>query len=427
MKKYLFILTFFFLFFQAIHAQTNVTGGLFSNTTWTKANSPYIVTGNVVVFPGITLTIEPGVTIKFNDGLKMEVREGSLFANGTAANPITFTSNSSNPQKGSWDQIFVNQSANIQIKHCKFHYAKSALTGQSIIISVVSSLFTDNTLGMDAQSNTNTRIDSCTFRNNGTGQSLTGSKISITNCSYIKNSTGLYSQSSNVINCILDSNSVYGLLKHMACNDTIRNNKIRYNGNGIGNDISGCGGTLFIYDNVIEYNSVGIWLELIGGSQDINVHNNIICSNTLYNFKNLSMLTINATNNCWCSKSSSYVESTIYDAHDDVNYGLVNYDPINILLCPMFVGIKDVEQESLKSYQLYPDPFKNKALLKFENPKKENHTLLIYDSYGKCVRRISAHTSDTIELERQELASGIFFFQLQSQAGIIARGKFIID
>ena len=45
-------------------AQTNVSGALYSNTTWTAANSPYIVTANVIVFDGVQLTIEPGVTVK---------------------------------------------------------------------------------------------------------------------------------------------------------------------------------------------------------------------------------------------------------------------------------------------------------------------------------------------------------------------------
>jgi hypothetical protein len=45
-------------------AVTNISGIIFSDTTWTLAASPYIVTGNFLVNSGITLTIEPGVIIK---------------------------------------------------------------------------------------------------------------------------------------------------------------------------------------------------------------------------------------------------------------------------------------------------------------------------------------------------------------------------
>jgi len=46
---------------QSGKSQTTVSGGIYSNTTWTLANSPYVITGNIVVFPAATLTIEPGV------------------------------------------------------------------------------------------------------------------------------------------------------------------------------------------------------------------------------------------------------------------------------------------------------------------------------------------------------------------------------
>jgi len=55
-----------------VNAQTNVHGGIYNNTTWTLANSPYVVTDTIVVFPGVTLTIEPGVTVKFEDGKYVE-------------------------------------------------------------------------------------------------------------------------------------------------------------------------------------------------------------------------------------------------------------------------------------------------------------------------------------------------------------------
>src|SRR5688572_14824316 len=36
-------------------AQTTFSGGIYSNTTWTLAGSPYIITGTVVVFDNVTL------------------------------------------------------------------------------------------------------------------------------------------------------------------------------------------------------------------------------------------------------------------------------------------------------------------------------------------------------------------------------------
>src|ERR1044071_476435 len=101
-------------------AQTNVSGGIYTNATWTKANSPYIVVDTVVVFPGVTLTIEPGVTVKFADGNTLEIRQGTLVALGNSVDSITFTSNSTSPHAGIWKGIVFNKSVAFQEDYCVY-------------------------------------------------------------------------------------------------------------------------------------------------------------------------------------------------------------------------------------------------------------------------------------------------------------------
>src|SRR5258706_4983401 len=81
-----------------------VFGQYFSqlSATWSKLNVPYILDGlkNIIVATGSqtgsTLTLQPGVTIAFKKGTYFEVGGTvgtlSLIANGTAADPILFTS-----------------------------------------------------------------------------------------------------------------------------------------------------------------------------------------------------------------------------------------------------------------------------------------------------------------------------------------------
>jgi hypothetical protein len=45
---------------------TNVSGHLTTNTTWTTSGSPYVVTSNLFVDAGVTLTINPGVIVKLS-------------------------------------------------------------------------------------------------------------------------------------------------------------------------------------------------------------------------------------------------------------------------------------------------------------------------------------------------------------------------
>ena len=69
------------------------------DVTWTKDNV-YTLAGRVVVPSGVTLTIEAGTVIKANTGDEANAcaliiaRGGKIMANGTATEPIIFTTSS---------------------------------------------------------------------------------------------------------------------------------------------------------------------------------------------------------------------------------------------------------------------------------------------------------------------------------------------
>ena len=87
-------------------AATNRSGTYTTNTTWTKASNPQVMTGNVTVAAGATLTIEPGVIIKASGSKTRELRVvGTLRAEGTESDRIVFTSAADDSAGGSLDGV----------------------------------------------------------------------------------------------------------------------------------------------------------------------------------------------------------------------------------------------------------------------------------------------------------------------------------
>ena len=80
-----------FIFPASARAETIVSSDIISDTTWTLAGSPYVVSGFLEIDSSVTLTIEPGVVVKFDTGAELSV-SGALRAEGTESQPIYFTS-----------------------------------------------------------------------------------------------------------------------------------------------------------------------------------------------------------------------------------------------------------------------------------------------------------------------------------------------
>lgn len=101
---------------------TNVSGSITTDTTWDLANSPYIITGDVTVNPGVTLIILPGVQVRFNGAYALIVR-GTLTAEGLPGQEILFTSNLAGPAPGDWGVLdFRSDSKFSHLEHVVIEY-----------------------------------------------------------------------------------------------------------------------------------------------------------------------------------------------------------------------------------------------------------------------------------------------------------------
>ncbi len=135
----------------AQESPTYVSGTINSNTSWDLTGSPYVVTNNLTVVEGTTLTIEPGVVIKHDgsDFLDIMVVNGTLIAQGTPSQPIIFTDiaddlyggdtndngAATSPHPGDWLGIHIQAtSAGTSIlEYCHFRYGGRKGLGQAAV------------------------------------------------------------------------------------------------------------------------------------------------------------------------------------------------------------------------------------------------------------------------------------------------------
>ena len=351
-------------------AQTTVSGGIYQNTTWTETGSPYLMTGSMVVFPGVTLTIEPGVEVlvtpdySFNTGnlRYLEIR-GTLIAVGTDTAPIVFkTTDASILGQQTWYGINIkgSQGGNIQMDrfrlHDSFYGIANDISQPGVSYNWTNCQFKNNNYGI--QLNADLVYNSCLFENNGVGQAaqiLYGS-LTAENCQFINNFCSFtWSNNINVNNCLFEGNgnnivgspgiitncqfidNDFGLAE--AYGHTIQN--CYFEGNGVAIDNTGganisnttfdsntlavrLGDASTLTNNIITNNGVGVAVLAYSPNSTL-IENNTICYNTDYNLQNLTDKNFQVNANCFCSQDSAYIENLILDGYDDITRGLVNY------------------------------------------------------------------------------------------------------
>ncbi len=215
-------------------AALNVSGVISTNTPWTLANSPYVVTGTVTVNAGVTLTVEPGVVVKFNANTYLTVN-GTLTADGTADKKIYFTSvkddtiggdtngdgTATVPAPGNWGGLTFNTgAANNVLDYAVVRYGGSGAWSGSVKIST-SSLTLSNSVVENSTYNgifidgVSPTVTGCTIQNNGYTVSESGI--------YANNSKGVFTG-----NTIKD-NGGYGMEMPNSVNATLENNTLSGN------------------------------------------------------------------------------------------------------------------------------------------------------------------------------------------------------
>lgn len=207
---------------------TNVSGSISSNTTWTLANSPYVMTGNVTVAAGVTLTVEPGVVVQGNAALRLLTVNGSLSAVGTGAAPITFTSSADSAPGQWWGIHFGTAAGSSTLAHVNVRNGGTNVSGQVMVRAAGGSLTIQDSnvsrssgLGLELSGNssgtsTSATIDRSMFEQNAG----VGAKIS--NARAVIGDSGFWSNGSHGLQVLVASG--YTAATSVVTDSSIRGN-----------------------------------------------------------------------------------------------------------------------------------------------------------------------------------------------------------
>lgn len=359
MKRALMILLLCCSIFNA-EATVFVSGSISANTTWTKANSPYIVNGNLSVDSAVTLTIEPGVVVKVDSGCYFRV-DGKLVAIGTIADTIKFTSNKSLPAIKSWPGIAFSakgKNDTSTFNYCLFEYGDTTVLNMGSYVKANYSVFRNSNIGIMVNGALNfTNVYRCLLTKNNKGMHYRGKYASLSETILSFNDIGLFEESKGLQSSYdsfnynrigywavavgqagfdfnrFKGNSMYGMYLTSPTGtggsiDRICNSVFIYNAKAIGLDSALAGD---LYKNKFGYNDIGLEINYplsytitiaAGGGYFGQCFN----KNMSYNVVNNSAISLGMYGCWWGTTSTPGIDSTIYDKNDNPSLGTVDYN-----------------------------------------------------------------------------------------------------
>jgi len=359
--------------FSTVHASTDVTGIISSDTTWIKTNSPYNLTGNVLIDSGVTVTVESDVVVNLNGyyirvngtliiqpaaTLNMGVTgtnvgrievNGALAARGTSASPIHF-----NGAAYYWDSIFVLPS----LSYVTFAGSSMAWTEQTVSGCIIENAVMDKT-GVAISSS----IKCSNNQFSGAGISVAGGSPVIShnvlssgviisigggspfiannqlNGGYISINGGVDSPiiTSNVISnpdpqwpystsaCI---SIIGGAFQYNNGLILIEKNVLKNSQTGIElieNENYDINRPITIRYNTIENNEVGI--SITDRFSPTITNNNFYNNNVNIKLSSFASRNVTATNNWWGTTDTTAISRSIHDFEDDFELGKVTFIP----------------------------------------------------------------------------------------------------
>ena len=299
------------------------SGNIIEDTTWTSAMSPVVVTGDLTVYPEVTLVIEAGVSVVFRGCYTISIiGTGTVIVDGTLAAPVDFNGGRNRSCTSPAIDVgwYTVQRLALSVSHARFHGFDTGIqieTWTWASVLVADSLFEDNLDGVVGGSplSGSYRFENCTFRNN---------------------TRGIVCPSAEVVGCLVQHNRELGINSE---DGTVEASHVLDNGGrGVsvdrgtvrgcvvsGNDV-GVYGTGLVAHSYVTDNRVGV--EASATSQDdLALERSNICGNSEYSFMTTSVSgTLTSDTVWWGTADLSAAITMVSDARTVSGVGLLPLD-----------------------------------------------------------------------------------------------------
>jgi hypothetical protein len=427
-------LLFFFLAACAepAFALTSLSGGITGNTTLKAVNSPYEVTGDVVVFEGVKLTIEPGVEILVDKDQKIEIR-GQISAIGTVSQPIYIHGNVTTHTRSFWKGFLFIGNANPlgSGSQADFNFCNVSDASYAFDMDIAyhgpynfrNSIYTYNGCVNKDGGMGGLLFDNCTFRCNATGLSSFQFGGTVSNCLFDGNVDGANGPDM-IKNCRFKNNTGTALQPY----GTTSGCEVYNNNVGVECYFNSANNTFI--NNKIKNNNVGVRiLSYFNG--DINFTGNEICGNKDDNIELSTKNNANLSHNCWCLSDSASIRAKVLDGYRDISRGLVSFFPFSTG-CSNYDGPTSTPTILLNAPEVIvsPNPVPANATIKiaWKGMADKDLHIQLRNTFGQVIPFEKSNAGSDFMVIKTNAAAGIYYVVVTNmQNGATSMSKFVVQ
>ncbi|MEA3449742.1 MAG: right-handed parallel beta-helix repeat-containing protein [Patescibacteria group bacterium] len=306
---------------EVLVSGTSVSGEISENTTWTLANSPYLIIDTLKIIENKKLTIEPGVAVEIYSGEGIAdlggisiIVSGTLEAQGTAENRINFAGNDSESGQEDWGAIEVINGGKLKFDYVDIENASTAVYGVNASnIEILNSVIKNNLNGVYL--NCSATLEHNLIEDNNIGVVMANNTVSARDTGDYKNFNWLARFYYNTVTNNTGEDTVSSGIKFFDIKTSsyrfeLGYNEIKNNTNGLlYKDTSIYSGIKVEYNNIFDNVNYAVYVDTVG-----------------------SDLALEA--NWWGDAVSSNIDEMIFDYYD-VAYDLAQVDYRPFKLAPI--------------------------------------------------------------------------------------------